>query len=624
MSNRIESSPQRGLLPLLAANPRRLFAIVLVEAAFFTPFWLVPIYAMVSGGDGVPRFDTLYSMYVSAALAVITAYSRRFFGVVRSILILILGLGSIIATSSAFFSRRPVSRFEMFSVIDTSRNEAAEFFSTYFSTNYFLFALAALTLLIPCVALYLQLKLKLYWVPPRRAGWIVLILFFVVFTLGHVRIKHLTLQQKLVTMVSDFPGNLLSFGHFPPLEPYFALLTAIQARSELLSLAAPDPLEHVTIRPESRGPRTFVVVIGEAHSKFRMHLYGYGRPTTPKLDLLNADGEISVFRDVVTPHAHTVPALAKALTLSAEGKRRTIIDVFNAAGFKTYWLSNQYEFGTFESGASLLARAATAHVWLNGRIKITSGHYTLQHYDEELLPVLDEILGRSAEDKVIFLHLIGSHAEYGLRYPSSAAYFTQYDSALCHSPAEAKIINEYDNSIRYNDFVVNEIISRAKKLSGESFVVYFSDHGEEVYDFRKFFGHTDTLLSPYMMQVPMTLWLSPDYKRRHSVIADALVEGARRSYSIEDLSYTLADLARVTFPGMDLSRSVVSPQFVPRPRTTAGRDSDAFMRDWAPDMSHAAGIARITCAPEGAATEGHPNSLANYLKQAPRTGMREP
>src|SRR5439155_16340554 len=90
------------------------------------------------------------------------------------------------------------------------------------------------------------------------------------------------------------------------------------------------------------------------------------RPTTPALNDLAQRGELMVFQDAVTSHASTGLALIDALTWrTADGTRRTLIDVFNDAGFKTYWLSNQPSVGVFDSMFSLLTHSATSHVWLN-------------------------------------------------------------------------------------------------------------------------------------------------------------------------------------------------------------------------------------------------------------------
>ena len=58
---------------------------------------------------------------------------------------------------------------------------------------------------------------------------------------------------------------------------------------------------------------------------------------------------------------------------------------------------------------------------------------------------------------------------------------------------------------------------------------------------------------------------------------------------------SIADLAHLSFPGMDLTRSVFSANFIPRTRITANRDYDAFKRNWAADADHAQPAALLQC-----------------------------
>lgn len=45
-----------------------------------------------------------------------------------------------------------------------------------------------------------------------------------------------------------------------------------------------------------------------------------------------------------------------------------------------------------------------------------------------------------------------------------------------------KEIADYDNATRYNDYVLMQIINRFRNQN--TVLLYFSDHGEEVYDYR--------------------------------------------------------------------------------------------------------------------------------------------
>jgi glucan phosphoethanolaminetransferase (alkaline phosphatase superfamily) len=105
---------------------------------------------------------------------------------------------------------------------------------------------------------------------------------------------------------------------------------------------------------------TVILVLGESTSRHHMALYGYPRDTTPNLSAITS--ELAVFDDVISSHSSTVESLLPALTvpLSAleAGARPerpiSIVQLANAAGFETHWLSNQNEFGVWDSPIRIL------------------------------------------------------------------------------------------------------------------------------------------------------------------------------------------------------------------------------------------------------------------------------
>ena len=57
---------------------------------------------------------------------------------------------------------------------------------------------------------------------------------------------------------------------------------------------------------------THVIIVGESISRLHMSLYGYNRNTNPLLKKIN--GELLVYKNVISPHAYTTGSLRKALT----------------------------------------------------------------------------------------------------------------------------------------------------------------------------------------------------------------------------------------------------------------------------------------------------------------------
>ena len=68
-----------------------------------------------------------------------------------------------------------------------------------------------------------------------------------------------------------------------------------------------------------------------------------------------------------------------------------------------------------------------------------------------------------------------------------------------------------------------------------------------------------------------------------------------RPFVTSDLIDALSDLTRLSFPGIDETRSLFSESFTPHRRLTAGRDYDSFKAGWAPDAAHAGGANVLPC-----------------------------
>jgi heptose-I-phosphate ethanolaminephosphotransferase len=192
---------------------------------------------------------------------------------------------------------------------------------------------------------------------------------------------------------------------------------------------------------------------------------------------------------------------------------------------------------------------------------------------------------------------MGSHAVYRARYPPEAEFFKTIEPTTCGSATQKQAINDYDNSVRFSDSVVGRIVEAARHVGGEAFVLYLSDHGEEVYDFRDVAMHGNEILSPYMVEIPLVVWLSPEYRRNHADFVGQLERRLNRPYTHSHFAHSVADLARLSFVGMDRTRSIFAEEFIPRERLVAGRRHEEFRRNWAPDATHAGGKALLGCSP---------------------------
>ena len=297
------------------------------------------------------------------------------------------------------------------------------------------------------------------------------------------------------------------------------------------------------------GDELYVFVIGESTTRNHMEIYGYGRETNPKLTAIKDD--LNIYKDVISSHSYTIASLTRALRLSDKIKGGNIIQLLNAANFDSFWLSNQAPIGLYETLVTKIGM--TAH-----RTKFTSSEtwfYKAPH-DDVLLTHFKKFLKKEGP-KVIFVHLLGTHAAYYMRYPKNFKKFDP-DLKLSKDPK----VDHYDNAVLYNDHIVREIINITKARDQKSFVLYFSDHGEEVFDEIDYAGHSiDQNITKNMFEVPFVLWQSKAFQKSHNIEQDINIK-----FSLEYLSHAIADLCGVQSKAVDYSKSLFNKNFELSPR----------------------------------------------------------
>lgn len=288
-------------------------------------------------------------------------------------------------------------------------------------------------------------------------------------------------------------------------------------------------------------PEVYVMVVGETARTHNFSLYGYPRNTNPQLSKTPG---IKAFPNVTTQSNTThksVPMLLSAA--SAEDFERLfhekgILAAFKEAGFHTVFISNQLPNHSF---IDFLGEQADEHYFLK-KEDASQGN----HYDEDLLQKLDEILpladaSSSAHYRYrklfVVLHSYGSHFNYQERYPRSFAYFKPDSRSEAKSENRRDLLNAYDNTIRYTDYILHGIIERLQKWEGvqtktdgvydqpTSAMLYTSDHGENIFDDeRSLFLHAAPKASDYELHVPFIIWTSDGFSKQYPDILKALGE----------------------------------------------------------------------------------------------------
>ena len=321
-------------------------------------------------------------------------------------------------------------------------------------------------------------------------------------------------------------------------------------------------------QPQQEGqapaPQVVIMVIGESSRFDRWSLNGYARETNP---LLKQEANLVSLQDMITSVAATrlsVPVMIsrKPATQSLKDGfyEKSFLTAYKEAGFKTWWLSNQISFGQFDTPVSVFAKEADVIQFMN-----LGGFTNHSNFDQILLEPLQHALADPAQKKLIVLHTLGNHWNYSQRYPKD---FDQWQPSLfgVDKPVytdlkiKPQLNNSYDNSIRYTDWFLAQVIGQLKGTQQLASMMYVADHGQTLYDGScrlAFHGHN----TQYEFHVPALVWYSDQYRERYPEKVRQLIKHRKSRLATENVFHTMLDLGDIEYTGQKLEWSFVNAQF---------------------------------------------------------------
>nr|WP_320150362.1 phosphoethanolamine--lipid A transferase [uncultured Tolumonas sp.] len=301
------------------------------------------------------------------------------------------------------------------------------------------------------------------------------------------------------------------------------------------------------VPPTVTKPQMTVMVLGETARAMNYQYNGYSRDTNR---FTAPDGLIS-FRHVSscgTATAVSVPCMfsfmgRKNYDESRAETQDNVLDVIHRAGLNVQWIDN-------DSGCKgVCARVPTLNIDIKTKSPLCDGTYC---FDEIMLPELKRLLAEAkGKDTLIALHLIGSHGPtYYRRYPASHRIFTpDCERSDIQNCSHDELVNTYDNTIAYTDYMLSQVIALLKANSSEynTSMLYMSDHGESLGEKGLYLHGTPYALAPEeQTHVPGLLWLSDNYAKEKQIDTDCLRKEAQSKQVSQDyLSHSLLSLTGV-------------------------------------------------------------------------------
>ena len=188
----------------------------------------------------------------------------------------------------------------------------------------------------------------------------------------------------------------------------------------------------------------------------------------------------------------------------------------------------------------------------------------------------DRLAKDSMAHRLVILHLMGSHVDYRARYPKTAQHFTPQ---MYHRPElsdkQRRILSDYDNSLLYNDSILETITQRF--ADKDAVVIYMPDHGEEIFDGSPYMygrmhgANIDYRLASNEMEIPFWIWGSPKYRENHPYGWQAIKNAKDRPMMTDVLPHLLLYLGGISTPLYRSEYNVISPDYnTQRPRILKG------------------------------------------------------
>ncbi|KFA58587.1 UPF0141 membrane protein YijP possibly required for phosphoethanolamine modification of lipopolysaccharide [Gilliamella apicola] len=524
---------------------------------FFTYFsCALQLYIFFSGHSNAIglRDSIIYSLIWLIPVFIFPKYTKK----IATVYGLVVGGLSLIPVGYFTIYRQEFSQSVLFVMAESNFNESHEFIQQYLNVQ-----LILVLIIYVSIGIYLWKKVEPIYVK-NTTKWLIssfIAIYALMPLVISVVVKNSSFEKAgahlLTRMETTVPWQLIC--------SYWAYRSQLNNMEHILEhLESLPPLENLKDK-NGNTPRTLVLVIGESTTRNRMGLYGYGRNTTPKIEQFKKENpNLVVFNDVVSSRPYTIEILQQALTFADEQhpdlylKTPSLIHLMKQAGYKTFWITNQQTITERNTMLTMFSKQTDKQYYMNNDRNQSS-----RQYDQSVFEPFKEVLADPTEKKFIVIHLLGTHMKYEFRYPKNGEHNRfKGKTSIPFNIDESKVpvYNSYDNAVSYNDYVTTTLFNLFKNSKENGFILYFSDHGEDVYETppHDVLGRNEKSPTRTMYTVPFMLWESPQWIATHP---NNYQDYVNRKFSTQDLIHTWSDLAGLSYNLFIPQKSLVNPNF---------------------------------------------------------------
>lgn len=455
---------------------------------------------------------------------------------------------------------------------ETNSSESSDFFATYlfssqsFIAYMFIIASILLLILIERYNKYIKQLLEYKYVQPFATLFLVYLLF------------------RSITAFTSY-AKLFSYKEVVEVEKWYMegfpqecnMLTNIGYSFYIdhISKSEIERSRYATIncddKPVSHFKTKLILVIGESFSKHHSSLYGYERRTNPYLEQESKNGNLYIFYDVISPYNVTSNVMKNLFSTNSmmDGESWNSYPIFpyifKKCGFDVYFWDNQKTTETDISDYAIFSYIYDKKI---KQLSYTACNDSVFDYDMDLVNNFLGTIANLMPKTLLIFHLKGQHAMAERKYPHTSEYihFTADSIKGNYTVKQKEQIAHYDNCTIYNDAVLKNLIDHMR--NDNSVIVYLSDHGEEVHDYRNHYGRTQESVKTsnilkYQYQIPFMVWCSDRYKESHPDIISNICSATDKPFMIDNTCQILFGLAGVNSKYYYPNRNLISPDYKP-------------------------------------------------------------
>jgi len=286
---------------------------------------------------------------------------------------------------------------------------------------------------------------------------------------------------------------------------------ALYNLSSVKSLADDRKWPPYKVIKKEKGTRAanIILIIGESCSNKYMSLFGEPDKTTPLLDAM-ANDENFIFKPMISSSVSTFPSTTLLLNIIREpGNLSPIYD----KSHNLFYLAKKHGYRT-----GLISAQTISHFTFSGLEK--SDHVSTEEanrndgkVDDVLLEALPNY--QFGPTNFIVINQRNMHYPYdAYSHHKELALFSDEKMSREKDEHHARL-KRYKNAMRYNDYIVSNLINYFKSQfadSAETYIFYTSDHGEmlgEEVDGQRLYTHN--MLEMDVARVPFIVYgINPD------------------------------------------------------------------------------------------------------------------